>query len=253
MKHVIWMPLVLAAMSGCRGCQSRVTQVEPAKLSLDATRLDFPATYVGSTATQTLQVLNSGKASGSVELLAAEPFSSSPATLLVAGGTAEDVRVTFAPTSPGLVTGTLTVGELSVELHGEGLAIPECTTANPCETSAFELTAAVCVVQSRADGESCSSSCLVSGQCQGGTCVGQAKDCGDGNACTADACAEGACLHQPVTCPAPTTPCMVPMCDPSTGLWRRARHRRHPVWARCLYGHACRHLSQRPVRRQAPS
>ena len=139
LQHLLVLGVVTLALSGCRGCQPRVTQVEPAKLSLDATQLDFPATYVGSTATLAVQVLNSGKASGSAELLTAEPFSSGTATLLVAGGTAEDVRVTFAPTSPGVVTGTLTVGELSVELHGEGLAIPECTTANPCETSAFEL------------------------------------------------------------------------------------------------------------------
>ena len=220
LQHLLVLGVVTLALSGCRGCQPRVTQVEPAKLSLDATQLDFPATYVGSTATLAVQVLNSGKASGSVEILTAEPFSSGTATLVVAGGTAEDVRVTFAPTSPGLVTGTLTVGELSVELHGEGLAIPECTTANPCETSAFELTAAVCVVQSRADGESCSSSCLVSGQCQAGTCVGQAKDCSDGNPCTADACAEGGCLHQAVECPA-LDACRVAYCDADAGCLSR--------------------------------
>ena len=218
MKRVLW--VLLATMAGCRSCQDKVTQVEPAKLSLEATRLDFPATYVGSTATQTLQVLNSGRASGVVDLLAAEPFSSGTATLLVAGGTTEDVRVTFAPTSPGVVTGTLTVGELTVELRGEGLAIPECTSANPCQTSAFELGAAVCVVQSRADGETCNSSCLVSGRCQAGTCVGQAKDCSDGNSCTADACAEGGCLHQPVECPA-LDACRVAYCDADAGCLSR--------------------------------
>ncbi|MHB8878486.1 MAG: hypothetical protein ACYC8T_32720, partial [Myxococcaceae bacterium] len=217
LKRALLMAVVVAAAAGCRGCEGRTQAVEPAKLSLDAVTLEFPPTYLGYTARQALHVSNSGKASASVEPLTVQPFATAGAQLVVEGGGTVEVAVDFAPLSPGVAAGTLTLGDFTVELRGEGLAIPECSTPNPCETSAFDVSASGCVVSIRPDGETCSSGCLVTGQCSGGTCVGLAKDCGDGNACTTDACGEGGCFHVPLTCPAPLGPCRLARCNPASG------------------------------------
>ncbi len=208
--------LTLLLLAGCH-CQPPVSHVDPARLSLDPTTLAFPATFVGAVSRQTVHLLNSGGASASVDVHTSAPFSSPTTTLHLGSGDTVDVTVDFAPLVPGAVSGTLTAGELSVELLGEGLAPPDCSSTNPCETKAFDYSTSACLAHPHPDGEPCASGCLSTGQCQGGVCVGSAMDCGDANACTIDACGEGGCLHTPVICPAPASVCQVAACDALTG------------------------------------
>ena len=64
-------------------------------------------------------------------------------------------------------------------------ADPDCA-ATPCDDGQF---------------------CTVADQCQAGACVGASRNCGDGNACTADSCDDGidACVHE--AAPLDGSPC----------------------------------------------
>jgi hypothetical protein len=206
----------LVAAAGCR-CDGRTQPAPPAQLSTDVTTLDFPPTYVGHTARQAVLLANTGRVSASVDVLTAAPFTTTVAQLVVPGDGAESVAVDFAPLGVGLVTGTLTLGSLTVQLRGEGLAVPECSSANPCQSSVFDVSSAACVVSALPEGQACSGTCVVSGQCAHGNCEGVTRECADGDACTVDACGPGGCLHSPVTCPAPVSRCRVARCDAATG------------------------------------
>jgi hypothetical protein len=78
MARAAWLMtlLVLTPLAGCRGCAPNLVQLEPAKLVVEATRLQFPPTYLGSSATQRLQVTNLGQAKAGFEArVAGGPFS----------------------------------------------------------------------------------------------------------------------------------------------------------------------------------
>ena len=58
--------------------------------------------------------------------------------------------------------------------------------------------------------------CTVDTYCQGGICQkGGPNLCDDGDPCTSDSCAEalGGCQHADVSCPTPSDPCLVAVCD----------------------------------------
>jgi Regulator of chromosome condensation (RCC1) repeat len=87
----------------------------------------------------------------------------------------------------------------------------------PCRV-AFCDPATGCGVLPAADGVPCETHCTI-GQCHGGSCVGEPRNCDDGNACTQDICeAATGCVHQDVTstCPVPS-PCQAPVCNPLSG------------------------------------
>ena len=209
--------IAMVLATGCRSCGPPLRAVEPAQLALDAVRLDFPPTWVGLRASQTLHLSNAGRVSAEVEARTTAPFFADTESLRVAGGATEEVTVDFAPTVVGEAVGLLTVGEFSVELHGKGLAIPECRSESACQTSAFDQGAAACVARPTPDGEGCSELCLIGGRCESGICVGAPKDCADETACTLDACGAGGCTHEPVTCPSATGLCRVAKCDSTLG------------------------------------
>ena len=207
----------VALAAGCRECGSPLRTLAPARLAVDVTSLEFSATFVGDSSKRTVHVSNGGQVSAALDVATDAPFASTPGTLSVAGGATENVSVEFSPTAPGAAAGTLTLGALLVELRGEGLAVPECRADNPCAQSAFDLSASACVETPLPEGAPCGGACFLAAQCQAGLCVGQAKSCDDGNACTTDGCGDDGCSHWPVTCPQPASPCRVPTCDATTG------------------------------------
>ena len=58
--------------------------------------------------------------------------------------------------------------------------------------------------------------CTVNDSCTFTDCAGTLKNCGDGNACTADGCVGGNCQHTPYPCN-DNNPCTADACDPATG------------------------------------
>jgi hypothetical protein len=107
-----------------------------------------------------------------------------------------------------------------VALVGEGVRPLVCVPSALCRLSSFSLEARACVEEVAADGSACTpdSVCLESGVCVEGACLGAPRTCDDADACTTDACAEGrGCVHLPRTCPTPSRPCWVAVCDAQTG------------------------------------
>jgi hypothetical protein len=218
--RTVWLTtlVLLAPFVACRGCAPNLVQLQPGKLVVEATQLQFPPTYVGSSATQTLQVTNTGQAKRAFEAQGAgDPFSTPVTAFELAGGASTKVAVDFTPLQPGQAQSTLLVGEFVIQLQGEGLAVPECLAPAPCQRARFDVEVAACVATTRGNGEACTTTCLAAGQCVNGVCVGQASDCDDHDACTVDACGETGCVHPAVTCPAPQGPCQQTTCEAKTG------------------------------------
>lgn len=209
--------LLISSLPACR-CTDGLSGVTDAQLSVTPNALEFPDTWVGRTSALTLEVTNAARVSGHVDVaLEGAGFSVEPSAFDVAGGDTVRVSVTFAPTVAGRAQGTLRVAGQAVTLSGTGLEVPRCEAAS-CRDVRFDFDAAVCVSAVTADGNACTDLCLATGAtCLGGQCVGTAKDCSDGDACTVDACANGGCVHTDRVCPAPSAPCRVPSCDPTTG------------------------------------
>ncbi len=208
--------MVVMALASCRGCSSRVTQLTPAELHVEPAELEFPHTYVGHPARRALTVSNRGQQPGQVAWLIAEPFSIDRLEFTVGGGESLELTVEFAPTAPGPFTGRLTSQGLEVSLHGTGLEVPQCV-AELCHEASFDVAQASCRSTLTPDETSCSDACVSNGRCRAGSCVGQARDCSDGDACTLDACGPTGCTHGPLACPSPTNPCRAATCDALTG------------------------------------
>ncbi|MDP1916731.1 MAG: hypothetical protein Q8L14_10815 [Myxococcales bacterium] len=200
-------------------CPTRpVEQVVEAPLDVSPTAIDFGETFVGVPVTRTVSLRNPGKVERSVSLLFGAPFTGSQATLTVVGGDEVQLEVMATPTSSGAFTSTMDVDGTSLSLRVEGLEIPECRGAGPCETAQFDLTQGRCVMGVKADGVACSAPCVSDGLCTAGVCRGQAATCDDQNQCTLDACSEAAgCVHQPIACAPPDDPCQAAYCDATGG------------------------------------
>lgn len=105
-------------------------------------------------------------------------------------------------------------------LAAQGLPWPECGAAKACREVHFDVGTGACVETPLADGVACQSACLDDARCLRGECVGAAKRCDDGDACTADRCdAQAGCVHDDVAaaCPASVDPCRVAVCRSATG------------------------------------
>lgn len=186
--------------------------------------LAFPRTFIGYPSTQTLQLSNTSPAARTVTLSVGEPYAVA-STVTVPPASKLGVPVRFTPTTSGQYPSTLTViseGKSTlVALSGEGADVPVCSTAAPCTESHFDPARGACVTTTESDGTACSGdACLVNATCRAGVCVGEARRCDDGNACTADSCDPvRGCVHTDATasCPAPAEPCKVAACDPSGG------------------------------------
>lgn len=211
--------LVLVSLfiaSGCR-CRPDVTPVSATSLRVSPTSILFADTFVRFSSRARVDVANDG-AAGTVTVSVSAPFTASLEQLELGTGEAATVTIDFAPTAAGPVDGVLHIGALEVSLHGTGLSVPECVADDACSTSTFDAVLATCVRGSKPDGANCEAGC-VSGVCTNGTCVGSARDCDDGDACTVDVCAanSASCSHSPLTCAPPSDPCQQARCDSKVG------------------------------------
>jgi hypothetical protein len=109
-------------------------------ISLAPSAVDFGAVNVGSAATRTLTITNTGTAALNVTSLAVAgaPFTVTPASFAnIAAGAAVNATVSFRPTAPGAASGSLTVASndpsratVTVPLSGTGIAGGAASPAN---------------------------------------------------------------------------------------------------------------------------
>lgn len=180
--------------------------------------LEFAATVLGTSRTASVAITNPNRRNITVALTTIGPFSFASGELQIPGGSEVQVEVTFTPTSVGPASGTLRLddGVPSITLRGEGITV-ECPLRT-CEAGAVDAALAACVYTRVPDGTGCTTPCVVGGQCQAGVCVGAARVCDDGNACTIDACNEiVGCVTSERTCPNPGGACRSATCDPTSG------------------------------------
>lgn len=211
--------LVVCALGGCRENQVAATEGE---LLVQPARVDFGQRWVAHRGTRVLELQNTARMTMDVTLELSAPFDA-PASVRVGGG--ERIEVELGVTAPqqGLVEGALLVSAngvtQTVPLRADAVQPPTCEVRD-CRTVTFNPTTGACEESLSADGVACGATdqCISGGVCMAGECVGQARDCDDGNACTTDACvAASGCVHEDVTCPLSLRACEVPVCVPETG------------------------------------
>ena len=216
MHRALLVLTTLALSTGCRSCAPTLTPLLSAELRVESMVVEFPATYVGQTATAPLALSNIGGQAATVTWSVDAPFDVTPRELTVGARDSSALELRFAPTAVGRFESVLAGAELEVTLRGEGLAIPQCV-AGSCEVASFDFTTQACRAEREPDGAACLDVCVLGGQCRAGACVGQPRDCSDGDACTLDGCGASGCTHPPVMCPVPSNPCRVAACESSRG------------------------------------
>jgi hypothetical protein len=220
MSRLAVLALVFTAVS-CR-CKPVINPTETGFRVQEMT-LDFGRVLEGQTASQDVHVSSTSQSDQTLALAITGPFTIPNASVNLPGGSMITVPVTFnAADMPA--TGKLTVsgedGGVDVILSGVGVIARDCLPTAPCRESTYDLPTDRCVETISADGANCTptSTCLEGGQCRAGVCEGVARACNDANKCTVDGCAEGiGCVNSPITCPAPTAPCMIATCNPNAG------------------------------------
>src|SRR2546422_652234 len=93
------------------------------EVRLDATRLDFPVTLVGSSSKRTLGLTNTGREWWTTLLSIAPPFEVPP-SIEVPPGSSTTLDVIFRPVGAGISAGVLHVAGQDVMLTGSGEAAP---------------------------------------------------------------------------------------------------------------------------------
>ncbi len=210
--------LMLVAVSGCK---DRSLNALATDLSVPES-VDFGTVYVGYSSTQSVELINRGRAAVEFEVSVTQPFTTLE-HVRVPGGSTVQLEIALAPESAGAIEDNLhlTADQLVFEVHllaSPSLA-PSCTPSADCVESHFD-PASGCVETPLTDGASCGAEdlCITNGTCQQGVCRGQMVSCDDGNACTADACnPKQGCIHPPVQCAQPLNACEVAVCRPDTG------------------------------------
>lgn len=211
--------LVLCALAGCR---ENEVATATAELLVQPARVDFGRKWLGHRGTSVLELQNTGRMSMDVTLELGAPFD---AQALVHLGGGERVAVELGVTADrlGLLEGTLLVSAIGttqqVPLRVEVVQPPTCTP-RACHSVSFDPLTGGCTETVELDGASCGegNQCISNGVCMAGECVGRARDCDDGNACTNDACEiSTGCVHETVSCPLSLRSCEVPVCSPTTG------------------------------------
>lgn len=211
--------LFFAASAACRPAGVVATG---STSRLDPSSLDFGTVTVGRRATLPLVIVNEGRASRTLTISLEGDGYELPAALELPGGGQTEVLVAFAPLRPGASAGLARFvdAETTLELSLRGLATeaPTCPrTSLPCRTLEPDEQGA-CVERPDREGLPCEQPCIENGRCLSGVCVGAARRCDDGDACTTDRCSEErGCVFDPLTCPAPGDPCRAASCDPTRG------------------------------------
>jgi hypothetical protein len=208
--------LAIVAASGCR-CGD-TTMPAPGSLRFSPPALDFGEVYERARPTRLVEVTLDATFSCELTLAATAPFAVDFATVTVHGGDPAPVEVRFAPAGQGPASGTVQATgcglSTTLPVNAQVVAALTCPADSACVDFAFDPDVGVCRRVFRPDGTPCSTPCLVSAQCLGGQCRGQAVSCDDAEDCTIDACLDdGSCAHLPArgTCPAP--PACVQDCD----------------------------------------
>lgn len=222
----LWLLVAMVTLVSCDCSRGGVTGVT-GSLRLDPLELNFGSVYPdGVTRTQTLDALNDGRKSVTVNWsLPQPPFSADTVTLIPSGTT--EIPVHFTATTPGSYESTLLAladgaeTGVSIRLKAKVLEIPECPSSNPCVAAHFDMTEGRCVEEEVTDGTACTlegSQCVVNTRCEAGRCVGSARNCNDEDACTTDVCYPlTGCEHIPSPpCPGDGA-CMKGVCDSQTG------------------------------------
>ncbi len=206
-------------LAACR--ENRVSAAE-GELLVQPSGIDFGQTWLGHRSTSILHLQNTAPMSIEVTLELGAPFDAN-ASVHLGGGERQDVELGVTADQLGLVQGNLFVSANGttqrVPLRAEAVQPPTCA-APDCRRVTFNPLTGACDETLEADGAQCGAGnqCISSGVCVAGTCVGQARDCDDENACTTDACeAATGCVHEIVSCPLSSRTCEVPVCSPATG------------------------------------
>ncbi len=211
---------VSVCLAGCHGpglsgAEGEVAFNRPSKHLGDA--------WVGLTLSTTVTVQNRGRSPLSVTWEVPEGFTVEGLTSPLPSGET-DLTVTATRTAPGMSRGTLKAkaerSSSSIELTFLALAHPACNPATSCSSWAFDIHEGECVETVEPDGTQCDpkSQCVLEATCQAGQCVGAARECDDGDACTLNTCNALTGCEFP---PAPPCPgdgaCGVGVCDPAVG------------------------------------
>ncbi|MFL5320045.1 MAG: tenascin-X [Myxococcaceae bacterium] len=221
-RAVQMLVLLLLAATGCRDQRLQGTKVA---FAVTPEPLEFGFVYIGARAELSAELSNPsrGKVHVSWELPQA-PFTVDELPEEVEPGTTE-LLVHFAPTEWGEQKGELVARDgntvlARLSLIGVGQNIPDCPTPVACHSARFDLDSSTCVEEPLEDGTSCDaeSVCILNASCHAGRCVGEARSCDDGNACTVDLCNPlSGCEHaEAPPCPAAGS-CTVGVCDPKLG------------------------------------
>lgn len=213
--------LSIAALLGLCGCRSEKVNAAEADLALPA-EVDFGTAFVGHRDVASLELRNTGRRALELTFELAAPFDA-PGPRTLAGGETLTIELGLLAEAPGPLYGALfvRVGEGVHELPVRARAVlpPDCP-ARDCVSVSFNPATGACDEAFLPDGVACGATnrCLFDGVCVAGQCMGQARDCDDGNRCPTDACnAATGCVHEAVTCPASPRACEVAVCEPTTG------------------------------------
>ncbi len=211
--------LVVCALAGCRESQVSATEGE---LLVQPARVDFGRTWIGHRGTTQLSLQNTARMGMDVTFELAAPFDSQ-GSLRVGGGERVELELGVTADRLGLIEGNLLVSANGVTqrvpMRAEAVQPPTCELRD-CRRMTFNPLTGACDEELEADGAACGATnqCISGGMCVAGECVGQARECDDGNACTSDACeASSGCVHETVTCPLSLRTCEVAVCVPETG------------------------------------
>ncbi len=213
--------LVVAALTACHG-QHPVSVLAGVHLTPEA--VDFGEVWVGHPSFKLLEIRSTSRAAASIRLSVEPPFRVAPddSEFVLEAAQTRHVRLQLIAEAAGPLSGELIVstgeGEVPVPLRAVALAPLQCAAATDCGSERFDPEAGRCVLTPGPDGMPCANACIIGGTCRSGACVGQARSCDDGLQCTVDACSpsEG-CVHTPVVCGEPSSPCRAAFCDEDGG------------------------------------
>ncbi len=189
------MRALLAALGlmAATACTRPGIQSVEAAVSLSPAEVELGRVWVGLPTRFELMAINSSQAPVEVAL-DLPPGLTGPTSLRLTGGDEHTQHFELTATQPGEFAGEVIArfGDSSVRVavHANAEQPLSCLPSNECLRSSFDPRTGVCLQSAQPDGISCTATdaCLTGATCLEGVCVGTARECHDGNPCTADAC-----------------------------------------------------------------
>lgn len=230
-----WRPvraLICLSLVSLVGCRSAPLQTSTVTVRFVPPRVELPERYATAAPIEVeVDLVNEGRSSAALSYQGLEETGGAALPFTVEGlpeslpPGAVKVRLRFAPKVEGRVERTLvatgSAGERAqLEIVAVAKEPPRCEPSGTCRAARFDVDLEACVETDLEDGVTCDpgSKCVVGARCNGGRCVGPARTCDDGNACTVDVCyALTGCEFLPAPpCPGDGR-CQVGVCNPQTG------------------------------------